>query len=112
MGDNEKAISSSVDETDAPINPADYTEQAINPVDFGELAANVVDDQGMTEVEACEFLKRMRDAGFEGNDEKLAIALGRPVEEVHGWMNGTAAVDDDVVMKARGIAKERGLEVE
>ena len=112
MGDNEKAISSSVDETEATINPADYTEKGINPVDFGELASNVVDDQGTTEVEACEFLKRMRDAGFEGSDEKLAIVLGRPTEEVQGWMDGTAAVDDDVVMKARGIAKERGLEIE
>ena len=74
--------------------------------------ANAVDDRGTSETEGREMLKRMRDAGFEGNDEKLAVALGRPVEEVQGWMEGNAAVDDDVVMKARGIAKERGIEIE
>jgi hypothetical protein len=73
---------------------------------------NQVDDQGTGEAEGRELLKKLRDAGFEGSDEKLALALGRPVEEVEGWMSGTAPVDDDVVMKARGIAKERGIEIE
>jgi hypothetical protein len=43
----------------------------------------------------------------------LAVALGRPVEEVQGWMAGDTdePVDDDIVMKARGIAKERGIEI-
>ncbi|MEP6707578.1 MAG: hypothetical protein ABJC05_08665 [Pyrinomonadaceae bacterium] len=54
----------------------------------------------------------MRDAGFEGSNEKLAIALGRSVEEVLGSTGGAETVDDDVVMKARGIAKERGIEIE
>jgi hypothetical protein len=73
---------------------------------------NAVDDQGTTEAEGRALLKHLRDAGFEGNDEKLAIALGRPVEDVQGWMGGADPVDDDVVMKARGIAKERGIEIE
>ena len=73
---------------------------------------NTVDDQGMSEGEGRALLKRLRDAGFEGSDEKLALALGRPVEEVEGWMSGSESVDDDVVMKARGIAKERGIEIE
>jgi hypothetical protein len=73
---------------------------------------NQVDDQGTSEAEGRELLKKLRDAGFEGSDEKLALALGRPTEEVEGLMSGTAPVDDDVVMKARGIAKERGIEIE
>jgi hypothetical protein len=73
---------------------------------------NPVDDQGTTESEGRALLKHLRDAGFEGSDEKLAIALGRPLEEVQGWMGAAAAVDDDVVMKARGIAKQRGIEIE
>lgn len=73
---------------------------------------NAVDDQGTSEDEGREMLKRLRDAEFEGSDEKLALAMGRPVEEVQGWMNGGEPVDDDVVMKARGIAKERGIEIE
>ena len=75
-------------------------------------STNAVDDQGTTEGEGRALLKRLRDAGFEGSDEKLAIALGRPIEEVEGWTGGVEPVDDDVIMKARGIAKERGIEIE
>jgi hypothetical protein len=77
-----------------------------------ENSRNAVDDQGTSEAEGRELLKRLRDAGFEGSDDKLAVALGRPIEEVQGWMGGTEPVDDDVVMKARGIAKGRGVEIE
>jgi len=34
------------------------------------------------------------------------------VEEVQGWTGGATAVDDDVIMKARGIAEQRGIEIE
>lgn len=77
-----------------------------------ELTNQPVDDRGTNETEGRALLKRLRDAGFDGNDEKLAIALGRPIEEVQGWTGGAEPVDDDVVMKARGIAKERGIAVE
>ncbi len=73
---------------------------------------NAVDNEGTSEAEGRALLERLRDGGFEGSDEKLAIALGRPVEEVQGWMTGTEPVDDDVVMKARGLAKQIGIEVE
>jgi len=71
-----------------------------------------VDDRGTTQTQGRAILKRLRDAGFEGSDEKLAVALGRPLEEVEGWTGGAETVDDDVIMKARGIAKERGIEIE
>lgn len=74
-------------------------------------STNQVDDRGTSEGEGRALLKHLRDAGFEGSDEKLAIALGRPLEEVEGWMSAAGPVDDDVVMKARGIAKERGIEI-
>jgi hypothetical protein len=80
--------------------------------DEQEISTNQVDDQGTSETEGRALIKRLRDAGFEGSDEKLALALGRPVEEVQGWTGGAEPVDDDVVMKARGIAKERGIEIE
>ncbi len=89
MGDNEQDNGAAVDE-----------------------GSNTVDDQGTTEAEGRALLKQLRDNGFEGSDEKLALALGRPVEEVEGWTGGAEPVDDDVVMKARGIAKQRGIEVE
>ncbi len=71
-----------------------------------------VDERGTSQTEARTLLTKLRDQGFEGSDEKLAVALGRPVEEVQGWTSGAEPVDDDVVMKARGIAQERGIEVE
>jgi hypothetical protein len=81
-------------------------------MDDNEGAARAVDDRGTSQTEGRALLERLCDAGFEGSDEKLAIALGRPVEEVLGWMSGAEPVDDDVVMKARGIAMERGVEIE
>lgn len=71
-----------------------------------------VDDQGTNQEEGRALLQRLRDQGFEGDDEKLAVALGRPITEVSAWMEGSAAVDDDVVMKARGIATQRGINLE
>ena len=77
-----------------------------------ERNEQAVDDRGTSEAGGREILRRLRDQGFEADDEKLAIALGRPVEEVQGWMaGGDEPVDDDIIMKARGIAKERNIEV-
>ncbi len=77
-----------------------------------ELTNQPVDARGTNESEGRAILKRLRDRGFDKSDEKLALALGRPIEEVQGWTGGAETVDDAVIMKARGIAKERGIEVE
>jgi hypothetical protein len=74
--------------------------------------AEALDDRGMDAAGGIALLRRLRDAGFEADDEKFAVALGRPVEEVSAWMNGAEPPDDDIIMKARGIAKERGIEIE
>ena len=71
-----------------------------------------VDDRGTSQTEGRAILKNLRDQGFDSSDEKLAVALGRPVEEVEAWTGGSEPVDDDVIMKARGIAKERGITIE
>jgi hypothetical protein len=72
-----------------------------------------VDDRGTNQSEGRALLRNLRDKGFDSSDEKFAIALGRPVEEVTAWMGeGDEPVDDDVIMKARGIAKERGIDIE
>ena len=73
---------------------------------------NPVDDRGTDAAGGLELLRRLRDNGFESDDEKFAVALGRPVEEVRDWMGGAEAPDDDIIMKARGIAQERGIEIE
>ena len=76
------------------------------------FADHIVDDRGTDQRKAAKILLNLRDRGFEASDEKLSLALGRPLEEVAGWTTGHELIDDDVVMKARGIAMHRGIHVE
>ena len=69
-----------------------------------------VDDKGTDQEEARRMLAALRDRGFDGDNERFAVALGRSVEQVQGWLDGTETIDDDVVMKARGIALNRGID--
>jgi hypothetical protein len=76
------------------------------------LPDHIVDDRGTGQEQAAKILLKLRDRAFEASDEKLAVALGRPTEEVTAWQAGLELIDDDVVMKARGIAMHRGVRVE
>jgi hypothetical protein len=76
------------------------------------LPEHIVDDRGTGQDKAAKILRNLRDRAFEASDEKLALALGRPMEEVAGWSAGRELIDDDVVMKARGIALHRGVHIE
>lgn len=71
-----------------------------------------VDDKGTDQSEAKEIIRNLRDKAFDGSDEKLAVALGRPIEYVQAVIAGSELVDDDLIMKARGIALNRGAEIE
>ena len=73
---------------------------------------SALDDRGTDNAAGLAMLRRLRDGGFGGDNEKLAVALGRPVAEVEAWIGGAEPPDDDLIMKARGIAKERGVEIE
>lgn len=77
-----------------------------------ERPENIVDDRGTGQEKAARMLLNLRDRAFEASDEKLAVALGRPVEEIVGWNTGHELIDDDVVMKVRGIAMHRGVHIE
>jgi hypothetical protein len=72
----------------------------------------IIDDQGTDQFEASHILKQIRDTAFEASDEKLALALGRPTEEIEEWTSGSGIIDGDVVMKARGLAIQRGIDIE
>jgi hypothetical protein len=73
---------------------------------------NIVDDRGTRQGKAAGMLRNLRDQAFDASDEKLALALGRPLEDVVAWNAGSEVIDDDVVMKARGIAMHRGVKIE
>ena len=77
-----------------------------------QQGAQALDSEGLDQTGGLALLRRLRDQGFEGDDLKLSVTLGRPVEEVQAWMQGGEPPDDDIIMKARGIAKERGIEIE
>jgi hypothetical protein len=77
-----------------------------------ENNGQAVDDKGTTRQAGRDIIKRLRDQGFAASDDKLAIALGRPVEQVQAWINDKEPVDDDIIMKARGIAKDRNIKIE
>jgi len=71
-----------------------------------------IDDRGTGQHEASEILKSIRDHAFDSSDEKLALALGRPTEEIEAWTSGDGTIDGDVVMKARVLADKRGVEIQ
>ena len=69
-----------------------------------------LDDQGTSQEEAAEVLQILRDELFDGSDERLALALGRTPQEVKAWFSGNEPIDADVLLKARALAMERGVE--
>ena len=71
-----------------------------------------VDDKGTDQGEAQHIIEALRDEGFDGDNEKLAQALGRTSEQIDAMINGDETIDDDVVMKARGIALNRGISID
>lgn len=76
------------------------------------MTSQDVDERGTDQFDALRILRKLRDRAFESSNEKLALALGRPAEEIVRLTAGTVVIDDDVVMKARSIARERGIEIE
>jgi hypothetical protein len=79
--------------------------------DVGNEGEHVLDDQGTDQSQASQILRRIRDNAFEANDEKLALALGRPTEEIEQWTSGQGLIDGDVILKARTLAIQRGVEI-
>jgi hypothetical protein len=53
-----------------------------------------------------EQLMKLRNDVFKGSDSELALALGRPTDEVQGWQKGEE-IDEDAEMKIVNLAQER-----
>jgi hypothetical protein len=100
--ENNKEMSSDNRSSMSPI------ENGTARVTRGETEA--IDDQGTSQEEAAEILQILRDEAFGSSDEALALALGRTPEEVKGWFSGKEPIDADVLLKARALAIERGVE--
>lgn len=52
-------------------------------------------------------LMKLRSEVFKGSDAQLALALGRPTEEVQNWQTGEDEIDEDAEMKIINLAQER-----
>ena len=70
------------------------------------------EERSAWQLEASTLLRNLRDRAFDADNSKLAVALGRPEEELRSWDSGLEIPDEDVVMKARGIALHRGVDIE
>ena len=65
-----------------------------------------MDEFTVDETESRNTLQRLKTEVFDSDDEKVAIAMGRPIGEVQEWFAG-GEIDEDAQMKINGIAKER-----
>ena len=85
------------------------------PIKDGKPAiedSSEIEDQGTNQEEAAQILRNLRDNAFDGSDEKLALALGRPLDEIQNWIKGEETIDSDVLLKAKAMANERGVKIE
>lgn len=57
--------------------------------------------------ESLELLHRLKREVFNGSDEELALALGRPESEIVAWFTNAEEIDEDAEMKIQGLAEER-----
>lgn len=65
---------------------------------------------GSTNNQANTMLE-LRDKAFDANTEQLAIALGRPADEIERIVQGTETMDEDLEMKIRELAEHRGVQL-
>lgn len=72
---------------------------------------NIVDDQGTTQADARKLLNNFCRQGFDNKLNEAALALGRPKDELENFLNGNEEIDDDLMMKIRGIAGQRNIEL-
>lgn len=73
---------------------------------------NIVDAQGTNQEQAREMLSELHQKEFSGNTGELSLALGRDIEEIKELLAGDDVLDDDLVMKIRGLAQQREADIE
>lgn len=62
------------------------------------------------QADARRMLRNLCDNGFDGSIGDTALALGRDEVSVAGALEGQD-IDEDLVMKIRGIAEERNIDI-
>lgn len=77
-------------------------------MDLGTAASNENTDQ----MNARQLLHTFCENGFDGSINACALVLGRDSGELGNMLHEGAVIDEDLVMKLRGIAEERGIDLE
>ena len=77
-----------------------------------DIDQNQADDSGTDQGEAQDMLRAFCENGFHGDDQQAGLVLGRPAGEIREMIGGDLEIDEDLVMKARGIAQERGISLD
>lgn len=73
-----------------------------------EVESKIVENKDTDEQE---MLRSFCENGFDGDDEKTGLVLGRPASEIRDMIDGGVDIDHDLAMKVRGIAEERGIDL-
>lgn len=66
-----------------------------------------VTDDALNQDEARGVLRDVCTKDFGSDLGKAAIALGRPADQLESMLSGETVIDDDIVIKARGLSQER-----
>ena len=72
-----------------------------------EQKTSNTDERGTDQEAARQEVIQFCDRHFEGDVSGAAVALGRTEEEINEMISGDALIDDDLMMKLRGIDQER-----
>lgn len=54
-----------------------------------------------------ELLQKLKQKVYKGHNSALALALGRPTDEIDAWFAGSEEIDEDAEMKIIKLADER-----
>ncbi len=76
------------------------------------MDTNTIDSKGTTSEAAEDLLANLLTDGFSDDVKSLALALGRDEDEIESMLDGAENIDEDLLMKIRGVARERGLKIE
>jgi hypothetical protein len=57
--------------------------------------------------ESLALLNKLKTQVFDSSNEKLALAMGRPVSEIEAWFSGAEQIDEDAQEKIHGLAQMR-----
>lgn len=72
-----------------------------------EQKASNIDEKGTGQEAARQEIRQFCDRHFGGDVSGAAVALGRTDEEINEMVSGQGEIDDDLMMKLRGIDQER-----